>query len=33
MKQKLLLGFNHTGSKFIDVGKPESITKAEEMFR
>ena len=33
MKQKLLLGFNHSGSKFIDVGKPESITKAEEMFK
>lgn len=24
--------FNHSGSKFIDVGKPESIAKAEEMF-
>ncbi|HEY5390557.1 MAG TPA: sugar phosphate nucleotidyltransferase [Hanamia sp.] len=25
-------GFDHTGSKFIDVGKPESILKAEEIF-
>ena len=24
--------FDHTGSKFMDVGKPESIAKAEEMF-
>ena len=24
--------YNHTGCKFIDVGKPESIAKAEEMF-
>lgn len=32
MAQKNLYGFNHTGSKFIDVGKPESIIKAEELF-
>ena len=25
--------FNHTGNKFIDVGKPESITKAEALFK
>ena len=24
--------FDHSGNKFIDVGKPESITKAEQMF-
>lgn len=27
-----IMAFDHTGSKFIDVGKPESILKAEEMF-
>ncbi len=25
-------GFDHTGSRFIDVGKPDSVEKAEEMF-
>ena len=25
-------GFDHTGSKFIDVGKPDSVEKAEEIF-
>lgn len=25
--------FDHSGSKFIDVGKPESIEKAEQLFR
>jgi NDP-sugar pyrophosphorylase family protein len=25
-------GFDHTGSKFIDVGKPDSVEKAEGMF-
>ena len=32
-KTSIIEGFDHTGSKFIDVGKPESILKAEEMFR
>ena len=27
-----IMAFDHTGSKFVDVGKPESIFKAEEMF-
>lgn len=27
-----IYGFDHSGSKFIDVGKPESLKKAEEMF-
>jgi NDP-sugar pyrophosphorylase family protein len=27
-----LVGFNHTGDLFLDVGKPESIEKAEELF-
>ncbi len=25
--------FNHSGSKFIDVGKPESVVKAEQLFQ
>lgn len=29
----VIQGFDHSDSKFIDVGKPESILKAEEMFR
>ncbi len=28
-----ITAFDHSHSKFIDVGKPESILKAEEMFR
>jgi NDP-sugar pyrophosphorylase family protein len=32
MKQQNLKGFNHSGGKLLDVGKPESIKKAEEMF-
>ena len=31
-KTYIIQGFDHTGSKFIDVGKPESILKAEEIF-
>ena len=31
-KTSSIKAFDHTGSKFIDVGKPESILKAEEMF-
>ncbi len=27
-----IFGFDHTGSKFIDVGKPESVAVAEAMF-
>lgn len=27
-----IMGFDHSASKFIDVGKPESIAKAEGMF-
>lgn len=27
-----ILAFDHTGSKFIDVGKPESVAAAEAMF-
>ena len=32
-KTAAIKAFDHTGSKFIDVGKPESILKAEELFR
>lgn len=32
MQQHKIIGFNHTGSLLIDVGKPESITKAEHYF-
>lgn len=28
----LINGYDHTGSKFIDVGKPGSVTLAEELF-
>ena len=31
-KTNVIKAFDHTGSKFIDVGKPESILKAEELF-
>ena len=29
----LILGYEHSGDRFIDVGKPESVAIAEEMFR
>lgn len=28
----LILGYNYSGGKFIDVGKPESVAVAEQMF-
>ena len=31
-KTNTIAAFDHSNSKFIDVGKPESILKAEEMF-
>ncbi len=31
-KTHTIMGFDHSTSKFIDVGKPESITTAEEIF-
>lgn len=31
-KNNLILGYDHTGDKFADVGKPESIAAAEAMF-
>ena len=32
MKTNTIFAFEHSQDKFIDVGKPESIVKAEEMF-
>lgn len=32
-KDHLIKGYDHTGDLFIDVGKPESIEQAEELFR
>lgn len=31
-KTHTIMGFDHSTSKFIDVGKPESIAMAEEIF-
>lgn len=31
-KNHLILGYDHTGDKFADVGKPESVAAAEAMF-
>ncbi len=31
-KDHLILGYDHTGDKFADVGKPESIAAAEALF-
>jgi N-acetyl-alpha-D-muramate 1-phosphate uridylyltransferase len=28
-----ILGFDHTGTKLVDVGKPESVAVAEELFK
>jgi NDP-sugar pyrophosphorylase family protein len=32
MQQHTIKGFDHSGSLFIDVGKPESVEQAERMF-
>ena len=31
--ENLILGFEHSGDKFIDVGKPESVAIAETLFK
>ncbi len=31
-KDNLILGYDHSGDKFIDVGKPESVAVAEQLF-
>ena len=30
--EHLILGYDHSGDKFVDVGKPESVAKAEALF-
>jgi NDP-sugar pyrophosphorylase family protein len=30
--QNKIAGYDHTGERWIDVGKPESVEKAEAMF-
>jgi NDP-sugar pyrophosphorylase family protein len=32
-KQSIVKGYDHTGDTFIDVGKPESLAKAELLFK
>lgn len=32
-KDNLILGYDHTGDKFADVGKPESVAAAEALFK
>lgn len=31
--QNKIAGFDHTGSKLLDVGRPESVAKAEQLFQ
>jgi N-acetyl-alpha-D-muramate 1-phosphate uridylyltransferase len=31
-KEHLILGYDHTGDKLVDVGKPESVALAEQLF-
>ena len=31
-KENLILGFDHSGDKLVDVGKPESVAVAEKLF-
>lgn len=31
-QSEIIKGFDHSGSKFIDVGKPDSVAKAEALF-
>ena len=30
---EIIKSFDHTGSKFVDVGKPESVQQAEALFQ
>jgi NDP-sugar pyrophosphorylase family protein len=32
MKSEKILGFNHSGGKLVDVGRPESVLEAERIF-
>jgi hypothetical protein len=31
-KENIILGYDHSGDKLVDVGKPESIAIAESLF-
>ncbi|MBS1631271.1 MAG: nucleotidyltransferase family protein, partial [Bacteroidetes bacterium] len=31
-KKNLILGYDHTGDRLVDVGKTESVAKAESLF-
>jgi MurNAc alpha-1-phosphate uridylyltransferase len=31
--QHMIVGYDHSGGKFVDVGKPESVALAEEIFK
>jgi NDP-sugar pyrophosphorylase family protein len=31
-RQVLVLGYDHSGDHLVDIGRPESITKAETLF-
>ena len=32
MKSEIIMGYDHSGGKLVDVGRPESVTEAERMF-
>ncbi|SMC49836.1 nucleotidyltransferase family protein [Moheibacter sediminis] len=32
MKSEIIMGYDHSGGKLVDVGRPESVTEAEKMF-
>ena len=31
-EDNLIMGYNHSGDKWVDVGKPESVAVAEKLF-
>jgi NDP-sugar pyrophosphorylase family protein len=31
-KEHVILGYDHTGDRWVDVGKPESVAIAESLF-
>ena len=32
-KEQLIMGYNHSGDKLVDVGKPDSVSIAESHFQ
>jgi NDP-sugar pyrophosphorylase family protein len=32
-RDHLILGYDHSGDKLVDVGKPESVVRAEQLFK